>query len=129
MESGRYVPDEIVIEMLSERISLPDAEDGFILDGFPRTLPQAEALDELLEPDGLDAVVVLEVDEDELVSRMLSRGRSDDTEETIRTRLQVYREQTAPLVARYRERDLVHEVDAVGEIPEITERVLQSLRP
>lgn len=129
MESGRYVPDEIVIEMLSERIAEPDAQDGFILDGFPRTLPQAEALDELLEPDGLDAVVVLEVDEDELVSRMLSRGRSDDTEETIRTRLQVYREQTAPLVARYRERDLVHEVDAVGEIPEITERVLQSLRP
>lgn len=128
MEAGEYVSDEIVIEMLSERIARPDASAGFILDGFPRTLAQAEALDELLDPEGLDAVVVFEVSEDEVVSRMLSRGRADDTEEAIRTRLAVYEEQTEPLVALYRGRDIVHEIDAVGDIAEITKRVLASLR-
>jgi adenylate kinase len=128
MESGGYVSDEIVIEMLQDRIGHPDATDGYILDGFPRTAAQAESLDEFLGDDGLDAVVLFEVDEDEVVDRMLARGRADDTEETIRTRLDVYRKQTEPLIALYRDRNLIHRVNAMGEIETITERVLEELR-
>ncbi len=127
MESGAYVPDSIVIEMLQERISHDDAGSGYILDGFPRTLPQADALDEFLGDDGLDAVVLFVVDEDEVVERMMARGRADDTEETIRTRLEVYRGQTEPLIAKYDARSIVKRVDAMGEIEEITARVLEAL--
>jgi adenylate kinase len=127
MESGAYVSDEIVIEMLQARIAEPDAADGYILDGFPRTVPQAEALDAFLGEDGLDAVVLFEIDTDEVVARMLDRGRADDTEETIRTRLEVYSEQTEPLIGRYDAKGLVRRVDAAGEIEEITERVLAVL--
>ncbi len=126
MESGDYVPDSIVIEMLEARLAEPDAADGYILDGFPRTVPQAEALDEFLG-DGLDAVVLFEIDTDEAVSRMLERGRADDTEETIRTRLEVYSEQTEPLIERYEDQGLVRRVDAEGDIEDITERVLAAL--
>lgn len=127
MRSGAYVPDEIVIEMLEDRISRPDAEAGFILDGFPRTLPQAESLDAFLGSHGLDRVVLFEVGEDELVRRMLGRGRPDDTEETIRARLDVYTRQTVPLVERYERRGIVRRVDAVGSIEGITDRVLEVL--
>lgn len=127
MESGGYVSDEIVIEMLESRIAEPDAENGFILDGFPRTTAQAEALDTLLGEDGLDHVVLFEIDEESIVERMLARGRADDTEETIRTRLEVYREQTEPLIELYESRDLVSRVDATGSIEEITQRVLDAL--
>jgi adenylate kinase len=127
MESGGYVSDEIVIEMLEGRLALPDAAAGYILDGFPRTLPQAEALDAFLGDDGLDAVVLFEVDEDEVVERMLARGRADDSEETIRTRLEVYRRQTEPLIDLYDRRHIVKRVDAVGTIESITERVLDAL--
>lgn len=127
MESGGYVSDDIVIEMLEGRISQPDASAGYILDGFPRTLPQAQALDAFLGDDGLDAVVLFEVDEDEVVGRMLSRGRADDTEETIRTRLSVYREQTEPLVELYEGRDLIRRIDAMGGIDDVTTRVLEAL--
>lgn len=127
MESGGYVSDDIVIEMLQSRISQPDATSGYILDGFPRTLPQAQALDEFLGEAGLDAVVLFEVDEDEVVERMLSRGRADDTEDTIRTRLGVYREQTEPLIELYGGRGLIRRVDAMGDIDEITGRVLAAL--
>lgn len=127
MESGGYVSDDIVIEMLAARIAEPDAGPGFILDGFPRTSPQVEALDELLGDDGLDAVVLFEVDEDEVVRRMLARGRSDDTEDTIRTRMSVYREQTEPLVEMYRARGLLRRVAADGPIEDVTRRVLEAL--
>lgn len=127
MESGGYVSDEIVIEMLEGRLALPDAAAGYILDGFPRTLPQAGALDAFLGDDGLDAVVLFEVDEEEVVERMLARGRADDSEETIRTRLEVYRRQTEPLIDLYDRRDIVKRVDAVGTIESITERVLDAL--
>lgn len=129
MESGAYVPDSIVIEMLQERISHDDATSGYILDGFPRTLPQADALDDFLGEDGLDAVVLFVVDEDEVVERMMARGRADDSEETIRTRLEVYREQTEPLIAKYDARSIVKRVDAMGEIEDITQRVLATLAP
>ena len=128
MESGGYVSDEIVIEMLQARIAHDDAADGYILDGFPRTVPQAEALDEFLGAEGLDAVVVFEIDTDIVVQRMLDRGRADDTEETIRTRLEVYAEQTEPLIGRYEARGLVRRVDAEGDIDDITQRVLDTLQ-
>jgi adenylate kinase len=124
MKAGDYVPDEVTVAMLEERISQPDAADGFILDGFPRTDGQVEALDGLIGTDGLDAVVLLDVSEDELVERMLSRGRPDDTEDTIRNRFKVYQEQTEPLLQVFGERGLVVHVDGVGEIDEITERIL-----
>lgn len=127
MESGGYVSDEIVIEMLEGRIAQDDARKGYILDGFPRTVPQAEALDEFLGEGGLDAVVLFEIDTDVIVSRMLERGRADDTDETIRTRLEVYREQTQPLIGRYEERGLVRRVKAEGDIETVTGRVLAAL--
>ncbi len=128
MESGELVPDSIVIEMLEARISEPDAANGYILDGFPRTRPQAEALDGFLGDDGLDHVVVLEVDADELVTRILARGRADDTEEAVRTRLAVYDRDTEPLIAFYEPRGLVRRLSGVGEIDEITRAILAVLR-
>jgi len=127
MEAGDYVPDSITVAMLKERIAEDDAAGGFILDGFPRTIAQVEALDELIGEDGLDKVVLFRVDNDVLVERMLARGRADDNEETIRNRLKVYEEQTAPLIDLYRERRVLVEVDGVGEIDEITERVIAAL--
>ena len=127
MKAGDYVPDEITVAMLEERISRSDAESGFILDGFPRTTGQVEALDGLIGASGLDYVVVFDVDEDALVDRLLVRGRADDTEETVRNRLQIYQEQTAPLLDIYRSRDLVVHVDGMGSMDEITERILTVL--
>ncbi|MGH8874165.1 MAG: adenylate kinase, partial [Acidimicrobiia bacterium] len=127
MEAGDYVPDEVTIAMLEERIAQPDARDGFILDGFPRTGAQAEALDASLGEHGLDRVVLFEVDEDEIVERMLDRGRSDDTEEAIRTRLQVYRDQTEPLVGIYDARRLLTRVDGMGQPHQVTQRLLKVL--
>lgn len=127
MKAGDYVPDEITVAMLAERIDSDDARDGYILDGFPRTAAQVESLDALLGHDGLDRVVVFDVDEDELVDRLLSRGRADDTEETIRNRFHIYLDQTQPLIDIYDERRLTVTVDGIGEVDEVTERVLASL--
>ena len=127
METGGYVSDGIVIEMLEGRISQDDAREGYILDGFPRTVPQAEALDEFLGEGGLDAVVLFEIDTDVIVARMLERGRADDTDDTIRTRLEVYRQQTEPLIGRYQERGLIRRVKAEGDIETVTGRVLAAL--
>lgn len=127
MEAGDYVPDEITVEMLKERLSRPDATAGFILDGFPRTAGQAESLDALIGEDGLDRVVVFEVDADELTERMLARGRADDTEETIRNRFAVYEEQTRPLLDLYESRGLTVSVDGLGDVDEVTDRVLAVL--
>lgn len=127
MESGGYVPDEITIEMLQGRVAQDDAAGGYILDGFPRTAAQAEALDAMLGDGGLDAVVVFEVPEDVLVERLLGRGRADDTEDAIRARLEIYEEQTAPLIEFYEPRGIVKRVAGVGSIEEITNRVLEVL--
>ncbi len=127
MKAGDYVPDEITVEMLRERIAEQDAVGGFILDGFPRTAGQVEALDGLIGSEGLDSVVVFEVGEDELVERMLGRGRPDDTEDTIRNRFKVYQEQTEPLLEIYRERGLLVPVDGMAPIEEVTERILSAL--
>ena len=127
MAAGDYVPDEITVAMLSERIEQDDAADGYILDGFPRTEAQVSSLDRLLGDEGLDKVVVLEVEEDELTDRLLSRGRADDTEETIRNRFKVYLDQTQPLIDVYSDRDLTVMVDGIGEVGEVTERILNVL--
>lgn len=127
MAAGDYVPDEVTVDMLAERIAQPDAAAGFILDGFPRTMPQVDALDRLLGRDGLDRVVLFTVDPEALTERMLARGRTDDTAETIRNRFEVYRSQTEPILAVYRGRGIVVEVDGMGEIDEVTERVVDAL--
>ena len=121
IESGQLVPDDVMIGMVRERTADDDAQSGFILDGFPRTVPQAEALDRLLKERGhpLHAVLSLVVPEQELIARLLLRRRVDDSEATIRRRLEVYREQTAPLVEYYRSRGRLREVDGVGEIDAI----------
>ncbi len=127
MASGELVPDETTIEMLESRISQPDALAGYILDGFPRTRAQAEALDAFLGRSALDHVVVLEVADDELVGRLMARGRADDTEDSIRVRLAVYNRDTAPLIAHYTPRGVVRRIDGVGEVEEITEEIISAI--
>lgn len=126
MDRGELVPDDVIIGIIRERLSQPDVKErGFILDGFPRTLAQAEALNKMLEELSmpLDRVIYLNVDDEEIVKRLLSRGRADDTEEVIRNRLKVYREQTAPLIDYYSEKCLLAEVYGVGDIDEITRKI------
>jgi len=130
MDRGELVPDEVIIGIIRERLSQPDVrERGFILDGFPRTLKQAEALDQMLAELNmpLDRVIYLNVDDEEIVKRLLARGRADDTEEVIRNRLKVYREQTAPLIDYYSEKCLLAEIYGVGEIEEITRKIEEAL--
>ncbi len=133
MDAGEYVPDEVTNAMVADRIAQDDAKGGFLLDGYPRTAPQVAELDRMLEGAGLalDAVIELTADNDEVVSRLLGRaeeqGRADDTEPVIRRRLEIYHEQTAPLVEIYTDRDLLVEVDGLGEIDEVTERLLGAL--
>jgi adenylate kinase len=129
MKAGDYVPDELTVAMLRERIEEDDARNGYILDGFPRTAAQVESLDRLLGDNGLDRVVVFEVDEDELTERLLARGRADDTEETIRNRFHIYLDQTQPLIDIYEDRGVTVSVDGIGDVEEITERVLDALAP
>jgi len=128
MAAGDYVPDEVTVALLEDRIRQQDAANGYILDGFPRTEAQVESLDRLIGVDGLDKVVVLDVDEDELTERMMARGRADDTEETIRNRFQVYQGQTQPLLDIYDSRGLTAKVNGLGEIEEVTERIIRALR-
>ena len=133
MESGGYVSDEITNEIVEDRLARPDCQAGFLLDGYPRTLQQVRTLDDYLAETErpLDAVISLLADTDEVVARLLRRavidGRSDDNEETIRVRLQVYVEQTEPLLDLYRSRGLLVEVDGLGEVDEVSERVFAAL--
>ena len=132
MDKGEYVPDTITNLMVRNRIDEPDAAQGFLLDGYPRTLAQVEELDGMIKYTGhaLDAVVVLTVDKDEIVQRLLQRaeleGRADDTEDIIRRRQEIYLEQTAPLIDAYRSRGLIVEVDGLGEVDEVTKRILSA---
>ncbi|MDH3861428.1 MAG: adenylate kinase [Gammaproteobacteria bacterium] len=161
MEAGNLVPDEVVLGIISERLSQPDAQDGFILDGFPRTTQQALDLEELLDQIGtpLDTAVLMDVDFDILMKRLTGRRtcsltgtllnvyfssqaeldectnaggeliqREDDNEETIRNRLDVYRENTEPLIEFYKEREKLTTIDAEGEIDEVYARLLESLK-
>jgi adenylate kinase len=133
MDAGEYVPDEVTNEMVRNRIQEPDADKGFLLDGYPRTLAQVEELDSMIKFTGhaLDAVVVLTVDQDEVVERLLQRaqidGRTDDTGEVIRRRQELYGEETAPLIEVYRDRGLLIEVDGMGEVEDVTQRIFDAL--
>jgi adenylate kinase len=160
MDKGDLVPDKVTIGIVRDRLAQGDTEPGFLLDGFPRTLPQAEALDEMLEELGLPLDVVLELraDEDEVVRRLSGRRtcrkcghvwhtefdppkqagvcdicggelfqRDDDKPETIRRRLQVYNEQTAPLVEYYRDKGLLRTIDAEGRVDDVTKRAIDAL--
>jgi len=133
MDAGEYVPDELTNLMVRNRIDEPDAERGFLLDGYPRTLAQVEELDGMIKHTGhvLDAVVVLTVDKEELVQRLLQRaeteGRADDTEDVVRRRQEVYHDQTAPLIDVYRDRGLMIEVDGMGEVDEVSKRIFDAL--
>ncbi|WP_330174130.1 adenylate kinase [Streptomyces sp. NBC_01498] len=161
MDAGNLVPDEVTIAMALDRMGQPDAANGFLLDGFPRNVFQAEALDKALTAEGLhlDAVLDLEVDEDEVVKRIAGRRvcrndsshvfhvtysppkeqgvcdecggelyqRDDDSEETVRTRLEVYHTQTEPIIDHYREQGLVVTISALGKVAEVTERAMAAL--
>jgi adenylate kinase len=121
IEAGLLVPDDVMIGLVRERTALPDALEGFVLDGFPRTVPQAEALDQMLEERGqkLDAIVSLTAPEQELMNRLRERRRVDDSEDTVRMRLQVYRERTAPLIEHYRRLGRLREVNGVGSLDDV----------
>ena len=138
LDAGDLVPDEITVAMVRDRLAEPDAEGGFLLDGFPRSIPQAEQLRDSLAELGhaLDRVLELVVDEDELVRRLSGRRmlvdgemvqREDDKPETVRHRLQVYREQTEPLSGFYESEGLLSRFDAIGEIEEVTDRAMKAL--
>jgi adenylate kinase len=162
MDAGDLVPDEVTIDMVRDRLAEDDASDGFLLDGFPRNVPQAEVLDKMLEGMGirLDVVLELVVDDDEVVRRLSGRRtcrgcghvwhvdfdppakdgvcdrcggelfqRDDDQAETIRHRLEVYVEQTAPLIAYYAFRGILVGIDATGPVEDVTERAIDALRP
>ncbi len=133
MDRGDYVPDEVTNAMVRDRIAEPDAEAGFLLDGYPRTLDQVHELDAMIKATGheLDVALVLTANQDELVARLLQRaqieGRADDTEEVIRRRQEVYAEQTEPLINLYRDRQMLIEVDGMGEIQAVTDRIMAAL--
>ena len=133
MDAGEYVPDKVTNLMVRNRIDAPDAQPGFLLDGYPRTLAQVEELDGMIAFTGhrLDAAVVLTVDDDEIVQRLLQRaqveGRADDTEEVIRRRQELYAQETEPLIDVYRNHDILLEVDGMGEVEVVTQRIFDAL--
>lgn len=137
MDRGELVPDELLMDIVQERMNQPDAKSGWILDGFPRTVPQAAFFDKLLCDVGSEGAssgkdcalraVNLDVPDNILVTRLLSRGRQDDNEETIRRRLQVYREQTEPLIEFYRNREQLVAVDGDREMQEVTAELQKAL--
>ncbi|MFD5077548.1 adenylate kinase [Streptomyces sp. NPDC058371] len=162
MDAGNLVPDEVTIAMAKDRMEQPDAENGFLLDGFPRNVSQAQALDEMLKAEGmkLDAVLDLEVPEDEVVKRIAGRRvcrkdsshvfhveykkpvkdgvcdvcggelyqRDDDSEETVRKRLEVYHTQTEPIIDYYRAQNLVVTISALGKVEDVTVRAMEALK-
>jgi len=133
IDAGDYVSDELTNALVKSRLEEADAREGFLLDGYPRTLDQVAYLDELLAGKGqaLDAVIQLVADQDEVVARLRNRaieqGRTDDTEDAIRHRQQVYSRETTPLIAVYRERGVLVEVDGLGEIDEVAARIASAL--
>ncbi len=133
MDAGDLVPDEVVIGIIKERIKEKDCKNGFLLDGFPRTIDQADALGNLLDSVGikLDVVINLAVPDSELVSRLLDRakkeGRADDNEETIKNRLANYNSKTLPLLDYYRKKSILKEINGLGSMDEIAGRIKKEL--
>ncbi|MDY3048829.1 MAG: adenylate kinase [Rothia sp. (in: high G+C Gram-positive bacteria)] len=134
IDSGNLVPDSVTNRMVRSRLAEQDTAQGFLLDGYPRNTAQVAELDQILSDMGqqIDQVLLLVADSDELVERLLARaakeGRSDDNEEVIRHRLKVYQEETAPLIALYKERKLVAEINGLGDIDEVTSRIMEALQ-
>ncbi len=133
MDAGELVSDELMLDLIEERLGGEDVVSGFILDGFPRNQVQAKALDQMLSELGqpLQAALAMTVDEEEIIARLARRaaeeGRSDDTEDVIRNRMRVYREQTAPITDHYRRQGLLREVDGMGSIEEVNARLRAAL--
>ncbi len=133
LDAGEYVPDQVTNEMVRDRLGLADCRQGFLLDGYPRTLHQVDELDAILEAagTGLDAVVELVVNQEVLIDRLLLRardlGRTDDTADVIRRRQELFDQQTAPLTARYAERGLLHVIDGDGQVGLVTDRLTAAL--
>jgi adenylate kinase len=129
MDKGELVPDSVVIGIIKDRVAEKDAQNGFMLDGFPRTLPQAEALSEMLTSEGksIDAVISIEVGDEEIVKRILERqkieGRQDDTESVVRNRLNVYRNRTEPIKSYYDDEGVLFEVEGMGTVDEVFSRI------
>jgi adenylate kinase len=134
MDAGDFVPDSVTNSMVRDRLAQDDVRDGFLLDGYPRTVAQVEYLDGILAESGLslDVVLQLTADDEELVTRLLGRaretGRSDDNETVIRHRLELYHTQTEAVVSRYEERGILTKVDGIGAIDEVTDRVLAAIK-
>lgn len=133
MDKGEYVPDSITNAMVADRLAQPDTGNGFLLDGYPRTLEQVGELDKILAnlETPLDTVVEITANTEEVIARLLNRakleGRADDTEDVIRRRMEVYAEQTEPLTAIYREKGLLVQVDGMGSVEEVSARLLAAL--
>ncbi|MBW4095416.1 MAG: adenylate kinase [Acidobacteria bacterium] len=134
MDAGDFVPDSVTNKMVRDRLQQPDVAEGFLLDGYPRTTAQVDELADILTSNGqeLDVVLQLTADDEELVKRLLGRaadlGRSDDNETVIRHRLDLYHEQTEPVVARYADAGVLVQVDGIGAIDEVTERVMAAIK-
>jgi adenylate kinase len=131
IDAGDYVPDDVTEAIVAERLAEPDCAGGFLLDGFPRTMHQVDALDRILDGSGLNAVISLEADTEPLVARMLKRAeienRPDDNETTIRHRMEVYADETEPLLNHYREAGLIVGVDGNGTVDQVTDRIAAAL--
>jgi adenylate kinase len=129
MAAGKLVPDPIIIELLAERLTAPDCRNGYLLDGFPRTLGQAQALDDFFAESGvpLDVVLELRVDEDLLLKRLSGRGRDDDQPEVIRQRLKSYQTETKPLIDYYAAKGMLESIDGIGTPDEVFERITRVL--
>lgn len=133
IDNGDFVPDSVTNRMVRDRLAQDDVAEGFLLDGYPRTSPQVDELDDILAAAKaeLDVVVQLTADDEELVKRLLNRaqetGRSDDTEAVIRHRLDLYREQTEVVVARYAERGILAKVDGLGDMDDVTARIMEAI--
>ncbi len=130
IDSGNLVSDEIMVSIIKDAISADDAKNGFILDGFPRTIEQARELDSIMASLGYGAAKVININlaDKELIRRMLGRGRKDDTEETISNRLNIYKEQTAPVNEHYTQKSAVFDIYGIGSISEINDKILEVLK-
>ncbi|HDY88279.1 MAG TPA: adenylate kinase [bacterium] len=129
MDAGKLLPDNIILGIVGEKLDMPEMKNGYLFDGFPRTIPQAEGLDEMLKSknDSLDAVISIDVSDEIVIDRLLKRaeieGRPDDNRETIENRIKVYYEQTEPLKQYYRNRGLLQSIDGIGAVNEVFERI------